>query len=278
MTIHRKPRSWARAVPPHSGGGIVAAVCRPGCSSASLDSGRSSRCPYRQAQHQSRLDLQPVGTGEQVQASLRYRCNKPDFRWRSRVNVDGERKTSAVCHCLDLAHIAALCGANTGPPFSPTRRSNSRRSGSQIFPRRTGPEYPVHAVQELAAVCPRSVHRGSPERQGWRISYESVTSIRVPLIARVVLIAATAIPPYVSSSTRPRRGRCTAQSGGAAGAGAHCQKSPIHLSRGGTDHLHQKCGRTELKPTLTRSMKAHWQGRNAHLAALPDDREVLQSL
>ena len=43
--------------------------------------------------------------------------NKGDFMRRSRCSVDGERKTSAVCHCHELRTFAALGISHSEAPF-----------------------------------------------------------------------------------------------------------------------------------------------------------------
>ena len=44
-------------------------------------------------------------------------ADKSDFMRRSRVGVDGDRKTSAVCHCHDLRAFAPLGRSNFAAPF-----------------------------------------------------------------------------------------------------------------------------------------------------------------
>lgn len=43
--------------------------------------------------------------------------DKSDFMRRSRVCVNGERKTSAICHCHELRTFAPLGLSNSKPPF-----------------------------------------------------------------------------------------------------------------------------------------------------------------
>ena len=50
-------------------------------------------------------------------AAREYRRNKLDLRWRSSCNVGGERNSSAVCHCHDLAPLASAGRADGRSPF-----------------------------------------------------------------------------------------------------------------------------------------------------------------
>src|SRR5690242_11909547 len=43
--------------------------------------------------------------------------NEDDFMMRSRLGTNGERKTSAVCHCHDLRTFAPLGFSHLVPPF-----------------------------------------------------------------------------------------------------------------------------------------------------------------
>jgi hypothetical protein len=49
-------------------------------------------------------------------------CNKGDFIWASRFNVDGDRKTSAVCNCHDLQTFAPPGCPHTAAPFFATTK------------------------------------------------------------------------------------------------------------------------------------------------------------
>src|SRR5215204_7279894 len=51
------------------------------------------------------------------QSVLNRFSDKSDFMRRSRVRVDGERKTSAICHCHELRTFAPLGLADSEPPF-----------------------------------------------------------------------------------------------------------------------------------------------------------------
>ena len=53
--------------------------------------------------------------------------NKGDFMRRSRLNVDGERKTSAVCNCHDLRTLAPLGLSHPEPPFLATMKVPSMK-------------------------------------------------------------------------------------------------------------------------------------------------------
>ena len=55
--------------------------------------------------------------GESLKQSL---SDKFDFMRRSRIRVDGDRKTSAVCHCHELRAFAPLGRSNFEPPFFAT--------------------------------------------------------------------------------------------------------------------------------------------------------------
>lgn len=48
--------------------------------------------------------------------------DKGDFMWASRSRVDGDRKTSAVCHCHELRTLAPLGFSNTGAPVFATTK------------------------------------------------------------------------------------------------------------------------------------------------------------
>lgn len=60
--------------------------------------------------------------------------DKGDFMRRSRRCVNGERKTSAVCHCHELRTLAPLGFSHSAPPFLATTNipsmKHSRRSSS----------------------------------------------------------------------------------------------------------------------------------------------------
>jgi hypothetical protein len=67
--------------------------------------------------------------------------NKGDFMRRSSLNVDGERKTSTVCHGHDLHTLAPLGRSHPAPPFLATtkvpsmkhsERSNAPRSRRSV--------------------------------------------------------------------------------------------------------------------------------------------------
>jgi hypothetical protein len=62
---------------------------------------------------------QPFGllVGEALDESL---TNKGDFMRRSRLCVDGDRKTSRVCHCQQLRTLAPLGLSHFEPPFLAT--------------------------------------------------------------------------------------------------------------------------------------------------------------
>jgi hypothetical protein len=52
--------------------------------------------------------------------------DKGDFMWRSSRRVDGERKTSAVCHRHELRTLAPLGRSHPWPPFFATTNVPSR--------------------------------------------------------------------------------------------------------------------------------------------------------
>lgn len=62
--------------------------------------------------------------------------DKGDFMWASRSRVDGDRKTSAVCHCHELRTLAALGFSNSGAPFfATTKVASMKHSASLNLPR-----------------------------------------------------------------------------------------------------------------------------------------------
>jgi hypothetical protein len=64
--------------------------------------------------------------------------NEFDFVRRSRIGVDGERKTSTVCHCHEFLALAPLCCANFAAPFFDTINVPSiKHSERSSLPRRS---------------------------------------------------------------------------------------------------------------------------------------------
>ena len=62
--------------------------------------------------------------------------DKGDFMWASRSRVDGDRKTSAVCHCHELRTLAALGFSSSGAPFfATTKVASIKHSVSLNLPR-----------------------------------------------------------------------------------------------------------------------------------------------
>jgi len=59
-----------------------------------------------------------------------------DFGWRSRLHVEGDRKTRAVCHCHELRTFAPLGGTHATPPFlAVTNVPSMKHSETSILPR-----------------------------------------------------------------------------------------------------------------------------------------------
>ena len=70
-----------------------------------------------------------VALGESV-------LDKGDFMWLSRRRVDGDRKTSAVCHCHELRTLAPLGVSNAGAPFfATTKVASTKHSDILNLPR-----------------------------------------------------------------------------------------------------------------------------------------------
>ena len=68
--------------------------------------------------------------------SLNRCLNKRYFMRRSTGDANGERKTSAVCNCHDLATLPALCFSDFEPPFlAPAKVPSIKHSVISIFPR-----------------------------------------------------------------------------------------------------------------------------------------------
>lgn len=63
--------------------------------------------------------------------------DKGDFMRRSRRDVDGDRKTSAVCNCHDLRTFAPLGRSNTEPPFLATTKVPSMKHSERSSPPRS---------------------------------------------------------------------------------------------------------------------------------------------
>ena len=71
--------------------------------------------------------------------------HKGDFMRRSRRNVDGDRKTRAVCHRHDLRTFAALGLSHCPPPFlATTKKPSMKHSDRSSLPR---------SFKSLASVC-----------------------------------------------------------------------------------------------------------------------------
>ena len=72
-------------------------------------------------------------SGSSSKEALLESCsNKGEFMRRSRCNVDGERKTSAVCHCHELGTLAPLGFSNTGAPFFATTKVASMKHSARL--------------------------------------------------------------------------------------------------------------------------------------------------
>lgn len=99
-------------------------------------------------------------------APLEYRANKSDFRWRSRINVDGERKTSAVCHCHDLAALAPASGANTGSPFFAETKVASTKHSLRSRPPRA-PRSSANLLR-IYSKTPASIHC---RKRRWQVDF-----------------------------------------------------------------------------------------------------------
>jgi hypothetical protein len=70
------------------------------------------------------------------EALLESLSNKGDFMWASRRNVDGERKTRAICHCHELRTLAPLGFSDTGAPFfATTKVASMKHSERSNLPR-----------------------------------------------------------------------------------------------------------------------------------------------
>jgi hypothetical protein len=64
-------------------------------------------------------------------------CHKGDFMRRSACNVDGDRKTSAVCNCHDLRPFAPLGLSHPAPPFFATPKGPSMKHSDRSSPPRS---------------------------------------------------------------------------------------------------------------------------------------------
>ena len=131
--------------------------------------------------------------------------DKSDFMRRSRFCVDGERKTSAVCHCHELRTFAPLGFSNSEAPFfatinvpsikhsdksspprackSSAKASSTRRSVPSLFhcwkrrwqvwyggnlPGRSHQRAPERKIQSTPFITSRSSRRGRP--RVWTVS------------------------------------------------------------------------------------------------------------
>ena len=85
--------------------------------------------------------------------------NKGDFMRRSRRNVDGDRKTMAVCHRHDLRTFAALGLSDCPPPFlATTKKPSMKHSDRSRSPR---------SFKSLARVC--RIFSSTPSfRHSWK--------------------------------------------------------------------------------------------------------------
>jgi hypothetical protein len=78
---------------------------------------------------------QPLGERRR-EAAGEGRLDERDFSRRSTGHVDGERKTSAICHCHDLRTFAPLGGSHPWPPFlAMTKVPSTKHSVRSRWPR-----------------------------------------------------------------------------------------------------------------------------------------------
>ena len=79
---------------------------------------------------------QPLGE-RRGEALGEERLDEGGFVGRSAGHVDGERKTSAVCHCQDLRTLAPDGGPHAAPPFfAGTKQPSIKHSDRSSPPRR----------------------------------------------------------------------------------------------------------------------------------------------
>ena len=98
-------------------------------------------------------------------------CDKGDFMRRSSRCVNGDRKTSAVCHCHDLRTFAPLGLSNLSPPFLATTNmpsmKHSLRSSSPRFRRSSA------RTSRIFRNVPSRTHRWNLQWQVWYGGYLS---------------------------------------------------------------------------------------------------------
>ena len=104
-------------------------------------------------------------------ALLQGSFDKGDFMRRSTLCVNGERNTSAVCHCHELRTLAALSFADGAAPFlAPTKVPSMKHSARSSLPR-----------LRKSSASASSTWRSTPERthcwkRRWQVWYDGKRS------------------------------------------------------------------------------------------------------
>jgi len=149
-----------------------------------------------------------------------------DVMWRRRGQVDGDRQTSAVCHCQDFRPVAPLGGSHPVPPFWAITKVPSIKPSERSRPPRS------RTSSANAWTCSSTPERTQCWNRRWQVWYGGYrvgrSCHRAPVFKTQRMPLRTA---RVSCQGRPR------PSGRRRGAGirgcksAHCSsvKSTVHL-------------------------------------------------